>query len=170
MGKDTQETTVLREFSAGGAVFKKENGQVLWLVSKNTPSDLFPNTIWRLQKGWMDDRDGGRNPGPISSGEVKAKEEDLQKGALREVREEGGVIARIIIKIGTVKYFMNSTRGRVMKFVTYYLMEYVKDAPEGFGFETSEVLWLPVDEATQKISSDTERGVLQDADDLVMKD
>ena len=168
MGKDTQQkTTILREFSAGGAVFKKENGSMLWLVAKNTPSELFPNEIWRLQKGWIDDRDGGKNPGPISSGEVKATEEDLQTGALREVREEGGVIAKIIKKIATSKYFMNSTRGPVMKFVTFYLMEYVSQAPEGYGFETSEVLWLKLPEAIQKVTHANEKEILKKAEKLV---
>lgn len=175
MGKDTQQKTtvlthrsaIVREFSAGGAVFKKDKDSILWLVAKNTPSDLYPNEIWRLQKGWVDDKEGGKHPGPISSGEIKATESDLQTGALREVREEGGVIAKIIKKIGTSKYFMNSTRGRVMKFVTFYLMEYVSDAPEGFCFETSEVLWLPLAEGIQKITNTNEKEILKKAGELV---
>lgn len=182
MGKDTQQKTtvlthtrpegnspqILREFSAGGVVYKKENNNVLWLVAKNTPSEMFPNEIWRLQKGWIDDRDGGKHPGPISSGEIKATENDLQTGAIREVREEGGVIAKIIKKIGTTKYFMNSTRGRVMKFVTFYLMEYVSDAPEGFGFETSEILWLPLAQAVEKVTRTNEKEILKKAEELLI--
>lgn len=180
MGKDTQKTTVLtaqplvgREFSAGGVVYKRlkdpktEKLQTLWLVAKNTPSKLFPDDIWRLQKGWIDDREGGDHPGPISSGEVKATEKDLQTGALREVREEGGVIAKIIKKIETSKYFMTSTRGRVMKFVTFYLMEYVEDAPEGFCFETSETLWLSFDEAYKKLTFSNEKQILKKAFELL---
>ena len=167
MGKDTQKTTILREFSSGGAVFKKEGSKILWLVAKNNPSQLYPKDIWRLQKGWMDDGKNGNFPGPISSGEIKATEEDLQKGALREVREEGGVVAKIIKKIGTSKHFINSTRGRVMKFVTYYLMEYVKDAPEGFGFETIKVKWLPTDEAVNQITYSNEKRILKEASELL---
>lgn len=167
MGKDTQETTVLREFSSGGVVYRKSGSQVKWLIAKNTPSKQFPNDIWRLQKGWIDDREVGDHPGPISSGEVKATEKDLQKGALREVREEGGVIAKIIKKIETSKYFMTSTRGRVMKFVTFYLMEYVKDAPEGFCFETSEIAWLSFEEAYKKITFSNEKKILKEASELL---
>lgn len=180
MGKDTQQKTtvlthqsvIMREFSTGGAVFRKVKGKkqelkVLWLVAKNAPSDLYPNEIWRLQKGWIDDRDGGKNPGPISSGEIKATESDLQTGAIREVREEGGVIAKIIKKIGTTKYLMNSTRGRVMKFVTFYLMKYISQAPEGFCFETSEVLWLPITEAIQKVTHTNEKEILKIASKLL---
>jgi 8-oxo-dGTP pyrophosphatase MutT (NUDIX family) len=186
VGKDTQQKTtvlthqssIVREFSAGGVVYRKVKGKgqeikVLWLVAKNAPSDLYPNEIWRLQKGWIDDRDDGKHPGPISSGEVKATESDLQTGAIREVREEGGVIAKIIKKIGTTKYFLpirhtlNSTRGRVMKFVTFYLMEYTSDASEGFCFETSEILWLPITEAIQKVTHTNEKEILKKASELL---
>ena len=169
MGKDTQKSTdIMREFSSGGVVFRKKGKKLLWLVARNNPSKLYPNEIWRLQKGWMDDRDGGETPGPISSGEVKATEDDLQKGAVREVREEGGVIATILKKIGTSKYFMNSTRGRVMKFATFYLMEHTKDAPEGFCFETSETAWLPYEEAYGKLTFSNEKEMLKKAKDLLL--
>ena len=178
MGKNTQQKTasgVEREFSSGGVVYKpggadkKEGDRILWLIARNNPSKLYPNEIWRLQKGWIDDQDGGNHPGPISAGERKATEKDLQEGAIREVREEGGVIARIIKKIGTSRYFMNSTRGRVMKFATFYLMEYVKDAPEGFCFETSEIAWLPYDEAYKRLTFSNEKEVLRKAKDILSK-
>lgn len=151
---------VLREFSSGGVVFKRENNEILWLVAKNAPSKLFPHEIWRLPKGWIDDRDGGKNPGPISSGEIKASEDVLVNGALREVREEGGVITNVVKKIGTSKYFTNSSRGKVLKFVTFYLMEYREDAPEGFDEETSEVLWLPFEDAKKKLTRTNEKEML----------
>jgi 8-oxo-dGTP pyrophosphatase MutT (NUDIX family) len=164
---------ILREFSSGGVVYKKINKkgskeEILWLIAKNAPSEKYPKELWRLQKGWIDDIEGGNNPGPISSGEIKATEADLQEAAIREVREEGGVIAKIIKKIGTSKYFMISTRGRVMKFVTFYLMEYVKDAPEGFCFETSEVIWLPFAEAYKKLTNLNEKGIIKKAQKLLI--
>lgn len=157
----------MREFSSGGIVFRKEGGEIRWLIAKNNPSKLYPGTIWRLPKGWMDDRDGGNYPGPISSGEIKATEKELRAGAVREVREEGGVIARIIKKIGTSKYFMNSTRGRVMKFATFYLMEYIEDAPEGFDLETAETAWLPFDKAKEKLTFSNEKDMLQKGKELL---
>ncbi len=177
MGKDTQETTVLtksssavvREFSSGGVVYKNEGEKVLWLIGKSTPSKRFPETYWRLPKGWMDDRDGGDNPGPISSGEVKATDNDLKTGALREVKEEVGVEAKIISKLPTSQYFTNSSRGRVMKFVTYFLMEWVRDIPEGFDFETSETAWLPYKEAIEKLHSPNEKEVLKKAEEFLTK-
>ncbi len=182
MGKDTQQkTTVLtqqhpvgdsphisRQFSAGGIVFRKVNDGILWLVARNAPSDIYPDEIWRLQKGWIDDGEKGDAPGPIASGKIKATEEQLQTGAIREVREEGGVIAKIIKKIGTSKYYLNLRTGKILKFVTFYLMEYIEDAPEGFCFETSEVLWLPIELAVEKITFKNEKEILKKASELLV--
>lgn len=169
MGKNTQQKTggILREFSSGGAVFKEENGVVLWLVCKSNPSKEYPGDYWRLPKGWIDDRDNGINPGPVSSGERKATESELRVTAIREVEEEGGVMAAILKKIGTNTYFMNSSRGHVMKFVTFYLMEFIEDLPGGFGFETEKIVWLPINEAIDLLNSKTEKETLVLANELL---
>lgn len=173
MGESTKvKQKVEREFSAGGAVFRKfsiNNSQfsIKWLVTRSTPSKLFPQEVWRLPKGWLDDVEGGENPGPLASGRIKAEKGDLQKAALKEVQEEGGVDAKIVAKIGTMKFFFNSTRGKVLKFATFYLMEWVKDVAEGFGFETSEVAWLPFEDAYKRLTYKTEKDVLKKAEEIL---
>ncbi|MCX6705284.1 MAG: NUDIX domain-containing protein, partial [Candidatus Woesebacteria bacterium] len=156
MGKNAQSQIVLnREFSSGGVVFKGDE----WLVTRSAASKLYTETYWRLPKGWIDNITP-EIPGPMASGKIKADEESLQKSALREVMEEGGVEAAIVKKIGTVKYFYRlpsrpssaytapdkglpaGRQGRILKFVTFYLMEWKKDLPEGFDAETSEIAWL----------------------------
>ena len=144
MGKDTQQKTQ-RQFSAGGVVFKKIGDKVLWLVTRSTPSDLYPKAFWRLPKGLID------------------KGEDIEKAALREVAEEGGVAAKITSKIGTSTYFLNLPQGRVMKFVTFYLMQWLSDLPEGTDEETSEVKWLEFGEARKLLSFSHEKQVLDKA-------
>jgi 8-oxo-dGTP pyrophosphatase MutT (NUDIX family) len=163
----------LREFSSGGVVYKKINSsenqelQTLWLVTASMPSDIFPEVVWRLPKGWIDDQGEGI-PGPIASGEVKADEKSLQDTAIREVREESGVSAKIVTKIGTEKYFYkHPLRGQILKFVTFYLMEWVEDLPEGFDGETSEVVWLPLESAVKKLSFPGERKILQKAGEIL---
>lgn len=168
MGKNAQNKKLLtREFASGGVVFRKFGNETEWLVAKNNPSKEYPQEFWRLPKGWLDDRDGGLNPGPIAAGEIKAEEKDLMDGALREVGEEGGVEAKILGKIGTIKYFTNSSRGKVMKFVTFYLMEYVRDLPEGFGFETEKVDWLKFKDARDRITRENEKEVLSSAQKML---
>ena len=83
-GKENQKTTKLfREFSSGGVVFKKIKDKVLWLVTSSTPSPEIPKSYWRFPKGHID------------SGE------SVERAAVREVKEEGGVEATIVNKIGT---------------------------------------------------------------------
>ncbi len=178
MGKNTQsqktgsgdvlKPLVMRQFASGGIIFKKDGNQIKWLVTQNNPSKECPQEFWRLPKGWIDDRDGGLTPGPIASGEKRAKESDLTNNALREVREEGGVEAKIIKKIGTSKYFINFMGRRILKFATFYLMEFIRDLPEGFGFETMKVEWLPFDEAIKRISHNHEKQMLVKAKELLV--
>ena len=154
-----------REFASGGVVFKRSNvkgqmSKVLWLVTRSAPSDLYPESYWRLPKGWLDDKDSGKKPGPLARGERRATEKDLKSAAIREVGEEGGVKAKIVKKIGTERSF----RGRsILKFVTYYLMEWISDLPEGFGFETSEVAWLSFAEAKDRLKYTGEKEILDKA-------
>lgn len=173
MGKDSQhqktgnsrvlKSSTVREFSSGGVVFKGDK----WLVRGSNPSKLFPKVFWGLPKGWIDN-DSPDEPGPIASGRTKADEVSLQSAALREVAEEGGIEAKIIKKIGSEKYFFkHPIRGPILKFVTFYLMEYVRDLPEGHDSETSEVLWLSYDEAYKKISASGEKQMLRKARELL---
>ena len=156
---------VKREFSAGGVVFKKtKEGKRLWLIAKSSPSELYPDSYWRLPKGWLDDKDAGRSPGPLGKGERKATEEELQTAALREVKEEGGVTATIVKKIGTQRTF----RGRnIFKFVTFYLMEWKKDLLEGTTFETEEVAWLPHDKAKKLLKHKGEKEIMDKAKEVL---
>lgn len=146
MGEGKKEK-VIREFSSGGCVFKDDK----WLVTKSAASDLYPKQVWRLPKGWIDEG------------------EKVEKAALREVREEGGIEAKIIQKIETVKYFFTTAdKSKILKFVTFYLMEFIKDLPESFGEETSEIAWLPYEEAYKKLSFSGERQVLKKAKELLI--
>lgn len=103
----------------------------------------------------------------MASGKVRADEESLQKAAMREVEEEGGVEAKIVKKIGTEKYFYNAPdKGRILKFVTFYLMEYTGDLPEGYEEETSEIAWLPFEKAYKKLSFSGEKQILKKAREI----
>ncbi len=149
-----------RVFSSGGVVYKKESGKVLWLVTKSNPSELIPQAKWRLPKGRLDDAEDGNEGGPLAKGEVKASEKQIQDAALKEVSEEGGVKAKIIEKIGTEKYYFTLKEKKYLKFVTFYLMKWEEDLPEGPNFETSEVSWLPYEEARKILAFGGEKKIL----------
>jgi len=115
--------------------------------------------VWRLPKGHLDDDMTGKNPGPLTLGKKRATEEQIREAALREVKEEGGVLANIMKKIVTDKFFFILKGEKVLKFVTYYLMEWIKDLSEGPGFETSEVAWLPFKKARERLSYSGEKKI-----------
>lgn len=150
MGEGKKEK-VVREFSSGGVVYKGKGEKTFWLVTKSATSDLYPKAVWRLPKGWIDER------------------EKVEEAALREVGEEGGVEAKIIEKIETVNYFFTTpNKTKILKFVTFYLMERIKDLPEGFGEETSETVWLPYEEAYKKLAFNGEKQILKKAKELLI--
>jgi 8-oxo-dGTP pyrophosphatase MutT (NUDIX family) len=152
---EDKKTSVVRQFSAGGAVFKKEDGKILWLLVQPKRGDDFHNQIrWQLPKGWLKER------------------EKSEEAALREVEEEGGVKAEIIDKIDTIKiFFKNTFEGKpketVLKTITFFLMEYKEDIKEGFGWETQEVAWLPFDQAKEKLTFKSEKEILEKAQKIL---
>ena len=164
MGKNTQS---LREFASGGVIYKKIGSETLWFVRKTMASSLYPKSYWMLPKGRIDDT-GDDEPGPMASGKVRADEKSLQKAAVRETAEEGGITASIVKKIGTTMYsYIDPKRGKILKFATFYLMEFLRDLPEGFDDETSEVTWLPFTEAYKKLSFSGEKEMLVKAQELL---
>lgn len=153
------------EFSSGGAVFKKTAKRIRWLVTRSSPSKIYPHSYWRLPKGWIDDENG--QPGPLASGKRKAGEDELQNAASREVKEEAGVEGKIINKIDTIKFFYSKEGQRYMKFVTYYLMEWEKDLPEGFGCETSEIGWFNLENAIKILKHKSEKEIIYKANRIL---
>ena len=158
-----KEKTIRREFSAGGLVFKRKSKEVLWLITNSSPSSLYPEPYWRLPKGWLDDSLNGKSPGPYALGVRKPTPGIVENAAIREVQEEGGVNAKILKKVGTEKRFFVKEGKGVLKFITYYLMEYISDNPSGFGYETSEVGWFTYDEARKNLKYPSEKKVLDEA-------
>ncbi len=117
-----------------------------------------------MPKGWLDDEDDSKNPGPLTTGKIKAKVDDIMRAAIREVREESGVESKIIKKIDIEKFFYKSKEGPyVFKMVYFYLMEWVTDWPEGYGPETSETVWLPYEEARKILTQSGEKKILDKA-------
>ncbi|MFC1625602.1 NUDIX domain-containing protein [Patescibacteria group bacterium] len=167
MGKGKEGHTGIKlELSSGGVVYKKDKAKVLWLVTKSSSNSKAFGSIWRLPKGRLDDI--GSQPGPLATGAKKATEAEIKSAALKEVEEEGGVRAKIVKKIGTERYFFVFNNQKYLKFVTFYLMVWQKDLPQGFSFETSEIAWLSFDEAYKKLSYAGEKSVLKKAKDLLI--
>ncbi len=142
---------MIRQFSVGGVVYRKFGSEIKFLVCKNSSTPGYiAGGEWVLPKGWIDDEEGGLKPGPKTLGKQRATPEEMQASALREVREEGGIEAKIVKRLGETKFwFVNQDREKVFKTAIFYLMEYIRDLPEGFSSETEEVRWVTANEAVE---------------------
>ena len=130
-----------REFSAGGAVYKKDNGQILWLVCKHSGYHQ-----WVLPKGLIDEG------------------EKAEETAAREVEEECGIKTKIIVKIPEPEKYIYTMNGvKIFKMVNYFLMEYVSGDIANHDFEMEEVGWLEFEEAKEKLNFHGAKVVLEKA-------
>lgn len=160
-----------RIFSAGGLVYKKERKQILYLLRlpKDNPN-YHAKIAWTLPKGWIDDSSDGKFPGPQASGKIKPTEEQIQTAAIKEVAEETGVLAKIIHKLATINYFFtDKDHKQILKFVTYYLMEYVQNTPEGHDTETETTAWLPYQKARSQLAYPKEKSLLDKAHEYLTR-
>ena len=115
------------EISAGGIIFKKEDEQVLWLVTKHSQYKA-----WSFPKGLIGD---------------KVRNESKETAALREVQEEGGIKASIVHPDPIdVHYTYRFQEYLVTKTVYYFLMEYISGDPNDHDWEVSEAKFVRTEE------------------------
>jgi 8-oxo-dGTP pyrophosphatase MutT (NUDIX family) len=77
--------------------------------------------------------------------------------ALREVREEAGVDARLIEPLGDVRYWYTRDGRRVAKIVSFFLLEYVSGEVEDHDFEVEQARWMALEDAARELSYAGER-------------
>jgi len=141
---------MVREISAGGVVVRRKDGE-WWMAAiepadagssaESTRSPTKAKTVLCLPKGLVDD---GEKP---------------LEAALREVREETGIVAENVAKLADIKYVYVRTWGdgaRVFKIVSFYLLRYKSGkidaiAPE-MRVEVKRASWVRLAEAVQLLS------------------
>jgi 8-oxo-dGTP pyrophosphatase MutT (NUDIX family) len=138
---------IKREYSAGGIVYKKEDGKIGWLIVQPSAEDQpWRQGRWQLPKGWIDEGETG------------------QKAAIREVKEEGGVEAEVIEKIDRINiFFYDENKQKVVKNIVFFLMKYQKGSEKDHDSETKEVVWLPYQKAHQRLTFKSEKKILEKA-------
>jgi 8-oxo-dGTP pyrophosphatase MutT (NUDIX family) len=127
------------EFSAGGVVYRRgEEGIEVVLVGRRR------ERLWALPKGKPD---GDEAP---------------EETALREVREETGLEARIEQPLGDVAYWYTGADGqRVHKKVTYYLMQLVGGDVADHDHEFDDVAWVHLSEAERLLTHRNQLHILR---------
>jgi bis(5'-nucleosidyl)-tetraphosphatase len=144
--RKTKSQKSLREISAGGVVFKKENKQTLWLIVKPQGTDR-----WQLPKGKIEE------------------DENVFSAAKRETEEEGGVEIKVIKKIGSSTYFYFWEGTRRFKIVVYFLMQYIRDTKKGHDEEIEETQFLPFEEALKKLTFKDDKKIMEMGKKLMAK-
>lgn len=105
--------------------------------------------LWALPKGTPD------------SGET------LAETAIRETSEETGLLVAIEEPISAITYFFVHGRTRFHKTVHFFLMHAIGGRLEDHDHEFDEVGWFPIEDALQRMTHATERGVVQRAVELL---
>ncbi|HWF36660.1 MAG TPA: NUDIX domain-containing protein [Solirubrobacteraceae bacterium] len=83
--------------------------------------------------------------------------ETAQAAALREVREETGVEAEVVEKLGDVRYWYQRGGRRVSKLVAFFLMEYRSGDVSDHDQEVERACWMPLEEAARTLTYAGER-------------
>ena len=126
--------------SAGGVVYRVRRGGVEIALCGRTATGL-----WGLPKG------------------TPNRGEDLIETALREVREETGLKARVIAPLGEISYWFASRGVRFHKVVHFYLMAAVGGDVADHDPEYDVVRWFPLAEALISASYANEAEVIRRA-------
>lgn len=130
-----------RETSAGGIVYKKEGGGLLWLIIQNSTSKH-----WGFPKGLIGDH----------------QKESMEQAAIREVKEEGGINTKIIKKLTPASTYVFYWQGKpVYKTVWYFLMEYLSGDPKNHDWEVSEAKFVNSDEVLNMLSFANDKKVFK---------
>ncbi|OGG20340.1 hypothetical protein A3D03_02200 [Candidatus Gottesmanbacteria bacterium RIFCSPHIGHO2_02_FULL_40_13] len=145
---------MIKEFSAGGIVFsskgrsasgrKKQKEELLWLVCQHSQ-----HKGWVFPKGLIGDH---------VEGELK------ETTALREVEEETGVKAKIIIPLKSpVSYFYAWQREKRFKTVYYFLMEYLDGDIKKHDLEMSAVEWWDEEKVKKDLTYKSDKEAFKEA-------
>ena len=133
------------EISAGGIVYKRLKSGVVWLIGQHSK-----------HKGWIFPR------GLIGD---NVERETMEKAALREVEEEGGVKAKIVDDKKTIKieYLYRLKGTLVIKTVYYYLMEYTSGDPKNHDWEMSDAKFVDTNEVRETLSYKSDKQAFEKA-------
>ena len=129
------------EFSAGGVVVRA--GQCIVIVPTRRAAD--GSKVLALPKGHPDGR------------------ESSAEAALREVREEAGVQAKVVDSLGEVRYWYQRGGRRIAKVVEFFLLRYVSGTVDDHDHEVEHARWVPATEAAKTLTYAGERDMVREA-------
>lgn len=129
------------ETSAGGVVVLPNGGSFDVVIIKTHEGR------WQLPKGWIEE---GESP---------------EQAALREAREEAGIVAELVAPLDTIKYQFiskyDAEPARVFKRVHFFLLRYLSGTTDDHDDEVLEARWVAIDEALHLLTFKDERRMIE---------
>jgi 8-oxo-dGTP pyrophosphatase MutT (NUDIX family) len=92
----------------------------------------------------------------LPKGHVDPGETPIE-AAVREVREETGILAELVCELGESRYWYRRDGRTIGKAVTFFLFNYLSGDTADHDDEVEEVRWIPLAEAQAALSHDAER-------------
>lgn len=131
-----------REFSAGGVVVRATaDGPQCVVIVPSRPAASGAKVL-ALPKGHPDG------------------DESAVEAALREVREETGVEAHLVERLGDVRYWYQRDGRRIVKVVAFFLLEHDAGDPERHvDHEIDAARWMPLEQAARELTHAGEREI-----------
>lgn len=129
-----------KDFSAGGVVVHDGNVVVIVPTRRGAHGDQ----VLGLPKGHLDG------------------DETEVEAAVREVREEAGVEADPVEKLGEIRYTYERRGRPIDKRVAFYLLEY-RSGELDHDHEIEQVQWMPLEVAVRSLTYEGEREMVRRA-------
>jgi 8-oxo-dGTP pyrophosphatase MutT (NUDIX family) len=130
-----------REFSAGGVVVRGTDVAVVVPTRRGARGQL----VLALPKGHPDG------------------DETAEQAATREVREETGLEADVVEKLGDVRYWYQRHGRRIAKRVTFFLFTFRSGSLDDHDDEIHEARWIPLADAARELTYPGEREMVERA-------
>jgi 8-oxo-dGTP pyrophosphatase MutT (NUDIX family) len=158
---------MVREISAGGVVVRNQHGA--WWMAAIEPPSAAPTALADAKPGKRAVR---AKPKPVlclPKGLLDPGEKPLE-AALREVREETGISALPITKLGDSKYAYVRSWGdgeRVFKIVSFYLLRYesgrIDYLTDDMRIEVARAQWIRLEDAPKLLAYGGEKQMARKA-------
>jgi len=137
----------VEETSAGGLVLDRSGpSTTAALIARH---DRRGRLIWSLPKGHIEQ---GESP---------------EDAAIREVREETGITARILAPLGTIQFRFTVEDRRIHKTVHHFILERVGGELSDDDVEVVKVAWVPIDQVQSRLRYRDERQLMAKALDFL---
>ena len=153
------------EFSAGGIVYKKIKDPAS-PAKRGEQKSKIKDKIFVLicqhsqHHGWV-------FPKGLIGDHIKG--ENKEDTAIREVKEETGIEAKIVEVLEPVTYWYVFKGQRIKKTVFYYIMEFLKGDIKNHDWEMENVEWLEKEKVMDRLTYSSDKKVFEKALPVIEK-